>query len=172
MRKTVLAAGMAFGIAALAAGAAHAGYGNMQNVRGWEVGPYFDDSTGNFYSCDAYYDYGNALFRFEINENGITVSMTADGWNLPDDNNVPITLQIGRYSGNYRGQTTSENDFVWVDVGWDDLFWEQIKRAVSMKFIGRDETWEVGLIGSRAAAEALERCVDRYLSTSGGDPFH
>jgi hypothetical protein len=172
MLKTVLAAGTVLGVVTLATGAAYAEYGNMRTVRGWQVGPYFDDSTGDIYSCDAIYDYGNALFRFEINVNGITVSMTADGWNLSDNSNVPITLRVGRYSGNYRGSTTANDDFVWVDVGWDDLFWEQIKRAVSMEFIGRNESWEVGLIGSRAAAEALESCIDTYFDTSGGDPFN
>ena len=41
-----------------------------------------------------------------------------------------------------------------------------------MEFIGRNESWEVGLIGSRAAAEALESCLATYFTANSGDPFN
>jgi hypothetical protein len=161
--------------AALPPGLAGAGeYGRMQDIRGWQVGPYFNDD-GTPFSCDAIYDYGNGIFRFEINNDGITVSMTSDEWDLKDNGNVPVRLRVGRYSGRFAGYTTADDDFIWVDVGWDADFWDAIKASTEIEFEGKEDTWTAGLYGSRAAADALEDCIDRHFSEANNgskDPFN
>lgn len=107
---------------------------------------------------------GSSLsLRFQLGGNHVTFTASKPGWQVPDGTEVPVVMQVG-LSQPWTLQAGGTGDRVeWtLDTNAMQTFDAQFRGASSMTITfpaGSEPPWVIGLHGSRAISDAMNRCV-------------
>lgn len=107
---------------------------------------------------------GSSLsLRFQLGGNHVTFTASKPGWQIPDGTEIPVVMQVG-LSQPWTLQAAGTGDRVeWpLDTNAMQTFDAQFRGASSMTITfpaGTEPPWVIGLRGSRAISDAMNRCV-------------
>jgi hypothetical protein len=101
--------------------------------------------------------------RFPIGGDDVTFTATKPGWNIPNNTQIPVVVQIGLQQPWTEQAVGSGNRVEWtLDRSDIQTFDAQFRRATSMTVTfpsGNEPPWVISLSGSTAASNAMGRCV-------------
>jgi len=101
--------------------------------------------------------------RFTVGGDDVTFAATKPGWNIPDNTQIPVVVQIGLERPWSEQAVGSGTRVQWtLDRADVQTFDAQFRSAASMTVTfpsGSEQPWVVSLTGSTAASNAMGRCV-------------
>lgn len=101
--------------------------------------------------------------RFPVGGDEVTFAATKPGWNIPDNTQIAVVVQIGLERPWSEQATGGGNRVQWtLDRADVQTFDAQFRSAASMTVTfpsGSEQPWLISLSGSTAASNAMGRCV-------------
>jgi hypothetical protein len=112
--------------------------------------------------------------RFSVGEQAVNFQAKKPSWNIPEDTQVPVVMQIG-FDAPWTLQGTGKGQVVdWtLDHTQIQAFDMQFRRAGSMAVTfpsGNEAPWTLGLNGSTAISNSFGQCVNQMTARAGQAP--